>query len=195
MWRKMKNTVPNIWETQENLIRFYKLAVSALLAATLFLLVVALALAFRNPVVVVKEGSSQSFYIGKRAGVEIQKTDVEAFTAKVLQALYVWPEFKSELIGKRIAPFAEAALVEKITAKMGEKYKDFKDKKLSEEIAFLSVEVSDDQVACRFDRVLKIEGIPLVIPTEMTFALLRGEATEANPSGIYVSGITEHETK
>ena len=189
-----ENSIPNIWKAQENMIRFYKLLSIGLGGVVLLLVVFVMLAFFRDPIVVVKSGASQEFYPSKRAKTEIQKADVEAFTKRFLNALYSWPEFSGEKLAREIAPLAEEALVRKIMEAQAQKYgNQFKGKKLSQAITFVSVDVQDDRVLCRFDRVLKIEGIPLVIPTEVSLAMLQGNQTDMNPMGIYVSGITERD--
>lgn len=189
-----ENSIPNIWKAQENMIRFYKLLSIGLGVAVALLLVFVMMAFFRDPIVVVKGSAAQEFYPSSRAKTELQKSDVEMFSKRFLTALYVWSGFSGEKLAKEIAPLAEDALVAKIVETQSQKYgKQFKDKKLSQAITFVNVEVTDDRVVCRFDRVLKIEGIPLVIPTEVTLAMLQGSQTDLNPMGIYVSGITERE--
>ena len=189
-----ENSIPNIWKAQENMIRFYKLLSIGLGGVALLLVVFVMLAFFRDPIVVVKNGAAQEFYPSKRAKAEIQKADVEAFTKRFLNALYAWPEFSGEKLAREIAPLAEEALVRKIMDAQAQKYgNQFKGKKLSQAITFVSVDVQDDRVLCRFDRVLKIEGIPLVIPTEVSLAMLQGNQTDMNPMGIYVSGITERD--
>lgn len=176
------------------MIRFYKLLSIGLGGVVLLLLVFVLAAFFRDPIVVVKNGAVQEFYPSKRTKTAIEKADVEAFSKRFLTALYVWSEFNGQKVAREIAPLVEEALIPKIVDAQTQKYgKQFKDKKLSQAITFVNVEVLDDRVVCRFDRVLKIEGIPLVIPTEVSLAMLQGSQTELNPMGIYVSGIAERD--
>ncbi len=189
-----ENSIPNIWKAQENLIRYYKLLSLGLGVVVVILLVFVMVTFFRDPIVVVKDAGSQEFYSSKRTPIEIQKEDVEAFSRRFIKALYVWPEYSSKKLARALAPLAEDALVAKIVDAQTQKYgKQFKDKKLSQEITSVNVDVQNDRVICHFDRVLKIEGIPLVIPTEVSLSMLQGTQTEANTMGIYVSGITERE--
>jgi hypothetical protein len=189
-----ENSIPNIWKAQENMIRFYKLLSIGLGVVVVLLLVFVMVAFFRDPIVILKGATTQEYYPSSRAKAELQKSDVEAFSKRFLTALYVWSGFSGEKLAKEIAPLAESPLVAKIVDAQTQKYgRQFKDKKLSQAITFVSVEVTDDRVVCRFDRVLKIEGVPLVIPTEVTLAMLQGSQTDLNPMGIYVSGIAERE--
>lgn len=191
---KSKNTIPNIWTAQENMIHFYRILSLGLGALAIISLVVSVAASFRDPIVVLKSGMSQEYHHSQRAAVAIEKADVERMTRKFLEALYVWPEFNRQALAKEITPYVEDALVEKIVETQASKYgKDFKGKKLSQEIIFVKVDVFDDRVVCTFDRVLKIENIPLVIPTQVTLSMLQGGPTRLNPMGVFISGIIENE--
>jgi hypothetical protein len=148
---------------------------------------------FRNPIVIVRTDNAQEFYPTERRKTPIEKPDVEAFTKRYLASLYAWREFDGGKIGREIAPFSEDALVPKVVDAQSQKYvKELKGKHLAQAITFVDVQVLDDRVVCRFDRVLKIEGIPLVIPTEVTLSLIQGDQTRLNPIGIYVTAIMEN---
>lgn len=195
MNEKSKNTIPNIWTAQENLIHFYRLLSIGLAGIAIGMAVIAAILGLQDPIVVVKSDGEQEFFVSRRAPVSIEKKDVENITRRFLDALYVWPEFSGQALAKEIAPYAEETLVGKIIEAQTTKYsKTFKGKKLAQEISFVQVEVLEDRVVCSFDRILKIEGIPLVIPTKVTLSVLRGSSTRENPMGVFVSGILENES-
>lgn len=192
--KKTENTVPNIWEAQENMIHFYRLLAIGLGVVVSLLFVLVLVIYFRDPIVVIKGQSTQEFYSSNRARASIEKADVEAFVKRFLTALYVWPDFNTERTIKEISPFSEDGFVAKAVDVQSQKYgKELKGKKLAQAITFVDVNVLEDRVVCKFDRILKVEGIPIVIPTEVTLAMIQGSQTQVNPMGIYVSGITERE--
>ena len=84
-------------------------------------------------------------------------------------------------------------LVQKIMETQTRKFGKVHEKKIAQDLAFVKVHVSDDHVTATFLRILTVEGIPLVVPTELTFSLIEGRRTRFNPMGVYVSGITESE--
>jgi hypothetical protein len=187
-----KNSIPNIWIAQEKVLHVYKLLALGLGAGFLVLLVVAVAQSFRSPIVVVRSGAGQEFYPSDRKPAPLEKADVEIFTKHFLSSLYAWKEFSGEKVAREIAPFSEDGLIAKVIDAQSQKYvKELKDKHLAQAITFVQIDVQDAKVICRFDRVLKIEGIPLVIPTEVTLFLVQREPTRLNPMGIYVTGILE----
>jgi len=189
-----KNSIPNIWTAQEKVLHVYKLLSLGLGIFALLIMVIYLVQSFRNPIVVVRSGSVQEFYPTERKRAPLEKTDVEAFSKNFLASLYVWDDFSGEKLAREIAPFAETGLVQKVIDAQTQKYvKELKGKRIQQAITFVRVDVMDDRVVCRFDRVLKIEGIPLIIPTNVTLSMIQGDPTRMNPMGIYVSGIAESE--
>lgn len=190
----MKNSIPNIWTAQEKVLHLYKLFSLGLGAFAAFMVVVLVVQAYRNPIVVVRSNSEQEFYPTERNRASLEKADVESFTKRFLASVYVWSDFNGVKLGHEIAPFAEDGLTQKVIDGQSQKYaKELKGKHLQQAITFVGIEVFDDRVVSRFDRVLKIEGIPLIIPTEVTLSMVQGDPTRLNPMGIYVSGITENE--
>lgn len=194
MFKKANNTVPNIWAAQENTIHLYRCLAIAAGVVALALLSLTIAFAFRDPIVVVKEQGRQEFYPSMRNSVEVGKVDVQEFTKRFLEKVYVWQAFDAAGLAKDIGPYVDEALIRKIVDTQSEKYgKELKGKRLSQAISFVRVDVLPDRVVCAFDRILKIEGVPLVIPTELTLSMIQGSPSRLNPMGVYVSGILEHE--
>jgi hypothetical protein len=191
---RSKNTVPNIWEAQENTIHLYKL-ISLTLGAILLSAMGFIAISyFKNPIVILQSDSKIEYYPSARKSVEVGKSEVEAFTKGFLSALYVWPDYMADRIKREVSPFVEDELLAKLIEAQNQKYaKDLKGKKLSQAITFVDVEVLTDKVIARFDRILKLEGVPLVVPTEISLNMIKGIATSLNPMGIYITGVTENE--
>lgn len=192
--KKRENTVPNIWIAQENLIQFYRLTALGLSVLSAILIIAVFVVSLRDPVVVVRTAGVNEFYVGSRDKSPLGKQEVESFTRTFLAALYVWSGFDPDKLRRDLATLADEGLVEKIIGGQNLKYgRELKGKKLAQAISFVGVQVLDDRVIARFDRILKIEGIPLVIPTEASISMVQGAQTRSNPVGIYVTGIVERE--
>lgn len=149
---------------------------------------------FRDPLVILKSDGTNEFLTSHREEVSVGEKEVQKFTKEFVSMLYTWKEFDASFIKKQVSPFVEEELLGKILAAQTQRYvKELKNKKMSQEITSVTVVVQSDKVIARFDRVLKIEGVPVVIPTELTLSMLQDVQTRTNPMGIYISGITEHE--
>lgn len=187
-----KNTIPNIWTAQERLLHIYKLLTFAISIIALVLVIVLIAQGYQNPIVVLKSGEIQEFYPAERKIAPIGKNEVEEFTKKFLVSLYVWNEFNAQKLAKEIGPFTDEDLIPKFVEAQNKRYvRDLNGKKLEQAITFLKVDIQPDRVNCTFDRILKIAGIPLVIPTSVTLWMTQRDPTRVNPVGIYVTSITE----
>ena len=191
---KSVNTVPNIWEAQENTIHLYKiisLSLGVVLVGALGFIGLSY---FINPIVIVQSGSHLEYYPSVRKPVEIGKAEIESFVKEFLRAFYVWSDYKADRLKKEIIPYIEEELSNKLMEAQNQKYeRDLKGRKLSQAITFVEIEVLNDKVIARFDRILKIEGVPLVVPTEISLNVIKGTATRLNPLGVYISGVTENE--
>lgn len=194
IFKKNKNSVPNIWTAQENVLHFYKMA-TAVLSALLFVLFLGfISSCFRDPIVIVKTLQGTEYYQSERKKVTVDKTAIERFTKDFISALYVWSGFQSEKLKREITIYLEDGLLEKLMSAQTQRYeKELKSKNLSQAVTYVEVDVLADKVIARFDRVLKIDGVPIVIPTELTLSMIEGEKTRLNPMGVYISGILEHE--
>jgi hypothetical protein len=190
-----KNTISNIWTAQERVLHLYKLLSFGMGILALVLVAVLAGQGFRNPIVVVKSGERQEFYPTNRLRTPLAKVDVEDFTRKFLSSLYVWNEFNPVTLVKEISPYVDENLIPKFVEAQSQRYlKELKGKNLQQAITFVKVEVQNDRVVCTFDRVLKIEGIPLIIPSAVTLWMTQGEPTQFNPMGIYITSITESDS-
>lgn len=192
--KKTENNVPNIWTAQENVIQFYKV-VSATLGVVVIGLGVALLISnFRDPIVVIKNDAEIEFYPSARQKTVVGKNEVTQFTKQFIAALYVWPEFNADSLKKEVSTYIEEDLLEKLMNAQIQRYvKELKNKKMSQAVTSIEIEVMSDKVVAKFDRLLKIEGVPVVIPTELNISMIQGPSTRVNPMGIYISGIIEHE--
>ncbi len=195
MNNESKNTVPNIWLAQENTIRVYKLIAIGLSILSVVLMSTVVVMSFSDPVVVSETSEQLKFYPSKKAPATIGEKEIKSFSEEFLRRFYVWSSFDPEALKIEISPLTEENLVKKAVAAQLKKYgsKDFAGKKIAQAITFVRVNVFEDRVECLFDRVLKIDGLPLVIPTTMTLSLLKGKANRLNPMGVYVVGINESE--
>jgi hypothetical protein len=190
---KETTKLANVWSAQENQIHFYKMMSIGLGALALFVLIFTVMAYFRDPIVVVRTRVAQEFYGVNRTEVKIGKSEIEDFVYQYLKALYVWESFDPIRIAAEIRPFSNDGLVQKIMETQTRKFGKVHEKKIAQDLAFVKVHVSDDHVTATFLRILTVEGIPLVVPTELTFSLIEGRRTRFNPMGVYVSGITESE--
>lgn len=151
-------------------------------------------MAFQSPLVIVTSGQEKRYYQTERKPDSITEKDVENFVRDFLEQLFTWDELAPEVILKRVTPLVTSGLLDRIRQELIQKtQKDFKGKTLSQEIVGVKIQVTPKEVIASFDKVLKINRVSLVIPTQMAFNIIGGGSTRWNPMGLYVNGLTEHE--
>ncbi len=152
--------------------------------------------AFSNPLVVMKNDTEHCFVHGEKKAVEISDQDVIQFIRNWVVTRYEWKALQEDQLIRSLEPFTSEGLLQKVREqfKNGPE-KEFKEKKVSQYVSkFIDVSLADNKVVASFDRILRINEVPLIDPAQMTFTLVQGSKTKVNPQGIYVNGITEHKS-
>lgn len=153
-------------------------------------------MAFRSPLVIVTNGQEKTYYQSERKPDSISERDVEAFVRYFIEQMFNWNELVAEKIIKQVSPLVTNGLADKIRIEANQRSeKDFKGKSLSQGVTNIKVQVTEKDVIASFDKVLRIDGLPLIIPTQIAFNIIRGSSTRWNPIGLYVNGMVEHEGK
>lgn len=162
--------------------------------AIAILIIVTVAMSFQSPLVILMDGQEKQYRQTERKSDSITEKDVEKFVREFLEQLFTWDQLEPDVIIRQVSPLVTSGLLERIRAELSQKVeKDFKGKTLSQDIVSVSVKVTPKEVIASFDKVLKINGVSIVIPSQMAFNIIRGGSTRWNPMGLYVNGIIEHE--
>lgn len=149
---------------------------------------------FQSPLVILMNGQEKRYHQTERKRESITEKDVENFVLDFLEQLFTWEQLSPETILRQVSPLATSSLLERIRQELVQKTeKEFKGKNLSQEIVGLKIRVTPKEVIASFDKVLKINGVSLVIPAQMGFSIISGSPTRWNPMGLYVNGLTEYE--
>lgn len=184
------------WQKISASLKTYKIT-CILLSAVITVLSLSLwKVSSRGPVVVILDDHNQVYLRGSYQEFKVDQKAVKQFLAEFLKARYEWPELTPETVYRQISPLATKAFRDKVITGVKEiKKKDFKGKKVSQSITNVSIKVDKEKVFASFDKLIKVEGIPLPIPSQAIFQLTTGARTQWNPVGLYVNGIIEHEGK
>lgn len=158
------------------------------------LIIVIVVMAFQNPLVIVMAGGNKYYAQSERKSDSLTEKDVEGFIRDFLEQMFNWENLAPEVITRQVSPLVTSGLLDRIRQELIQRTeKGFKGKKLSQAIANVRVSVTEKNVIASFDKVLRIDGLPLVVPTELAFNIVRGSQTRWNPMGLYVNGLVEHE--
>ena len=192
--KQNRDNIVNQWTRLNKSIVFYRRLCTGLTILPALLSVVVLYLLYQNPVVVIERGEEQTdYYIGKKQQIAINKNDVEKFVNKFIYSYNRWDQFDVKNIISNIKPMVTNGLENKLEKILANGLsKDFSGKQVQQDVANLKVVITKKQVAASFDKVIRIEKIPLVVPTELSFQIIRGPSTQWNEIGLYINGISEH---
>ena len=192
----MNNKALNVWTDINGLLRTHKLINGGLLLVCLFQVFVIGLMYCADPIVVVSEKEEHRFYVGKREDFTFSEKVVENFVMDFLKIRYQWKKLDPNILQKNLAPLTTEGLNKKIGIFLKTlQQKEFQGKRTSQAIVNMEVSVTKEKVVASFDKLLKIEGIPVPIPTTVSLHIIRGTSNVWNPTGLLVNGIREHQTK
>ena len=190
-----KNYVLHAWKDVNSLLRTHKLINLSLILICILQVLVIFVMYFNDPIVVIQNGENQRYLSGQRVNIPISEETVKIFVKDFLKIRYEWKEFDPKSMSKSLSPIATKSLNNKLFDLLTMEEKEFRGKKTSQAITNISVSVSQDEVVASFDKLLKIEGIPIPIPTTVSLNIVRGSSNAWNPVGLFVNGIIESKSK
>jgi hypothetical protein len=189
----------NQWVLINRTLQVYRAVAMAIGLVALLTTILAIYHATANPVVVVEKCNAKSFYEGNRTNIKVTDDDVKAFIEGWIRLRYTWTEYDPEKIVRAIAPMTTEGLQEKLkdqlNKKAAEAAKNGKAQKIETSVANIKVTLSDKDAVASFDQIVRINGIPIVVPSEIAFQIVQEIPTQWNPLGLYVNGVLEREEK
>lgn len=169
---------------------------AALALVCLVLAVLAIMLVNRKPIVVLITESDRLYLMGKPAMANLTEGNIRSFTEQFVKSYYEWNALEPEKIAQGVTPWVTDGFRAKALSLLKDrKEKEFAGKAIRQNVSSLSVEVTKDSTIALFDVVLRVDGIPLIVPTQVSLQLVKGSPTEWNPMGLYINGATVHEGK
>lgn len=191
-----KSSALNAWKDVNALLRNHKLINLGLMLICFFQIFVIGIMYFDDPIVVIKENESQTYHVGKRTNQSISEEAVQAFVKQFLRTRYEWKKLDPETIQKGLGPIVTDGLSRKLKNFLTHlRDKEFQGKETSQAIVNVEVTVTEDKVVAHFDKLLRVEGIPIPVPTAVSLHIIQGAPNAWNPVGLYVNGIKEHQSK
>ena len=153
-------------------------------------------LATANPIVVERQDGLKTYLQGKREKQTISDSDIESFVEMWIRARYEWSSYEPDHVAKAIAPVSSDGLQEKVRSQMAKGAAGAcKGQTVEQTVSGVKVKASENEISATFDRVIRINGIPIVVPLEVTLEVIKGRSTRWNPIGLYVNGVTERGDK
>lgn len=144
------------------------------------------------PPLVIQEGATNSYLFAKRKEVLLGKNDIELVMRDFISSRFIWSKFDPMKIVGSIKPLTTEDFQKDTLAHLFRlQKKDFKGKELVQDIAHLKIVATKSKAEAYFDKVLRINGISLIIPTKISFRLKADSRSHLNPRGLYIYKIIE----
>ncbi|MCB9085770.1 MAG: hypothetical protein H6624_15590 [Bdellovibrionaceae bacterium] len=184
----------NQWLALNKILFVYKLVGGVLALLCLILGIMAFMLAMADPVVVLKNADEQVYFTGHRRPVQVTKANIKTLVEEYIRLRYEWDTLDPRQIALNTSPLVTDGFKQKTFAfLLNLKEKQIQGKAAKQGISSVKVEVTDSATTASFDRILRVEGLPLIIPTQVSFTLVKGSTTRWNPMGLYINATTVHE--
>ncbi len=149
-----------------------------------------------KPLVVEKKDSVFIPLILKNESISPTKESVAELVSEFVRLRYEWSSFNPEQIIKSLEPVTTEGLRSKLLQEFGKKTQENKAGATIEEVvARIRPDVSEKAVLATFDRILRVNGVPIAVPTEVSLSLVEGPKTAVNPIGLYINGVIEHDSQ
>ncbi len=192
----MGNSTLRAWTDINALLRTHKLINLGLVAVCVLQVVVIGWLYAADPIVVIKAGARQHYHVGQRAAVPISEAAVAEFVKKFLHIRYQWHKLDPQAKRQGLAPITTAGLQKKLFKLLTHlKDKEFQGQEVAQAIVNIKVSVTQDKVVASFDKLLRVEGVPIPVPTTLSLHIIKGTPNAWNPIGLLVNGVIEHQEK
>ena len=191
-----KSSTLGVWTDVNSLLRTHKLFNLGLILVCLLQLFIIALMYFADPIVVIKEDGKQHYFAGRKTSLPISEEAVEEFVERFLRVRYEWNALDPKAKRRSLSPVVTDGLQEKLFKLLTHlKDKEFQGKKTSQSIVNVEVSVTKEKVVASFDKLLRIEGVPIPVPTTVSLNIIKGTPNVWNPIGLLVNGIIEHQSK
>lgn len=194
MLNEEENNYFERWTYMQRNQQFQKRIILSLLGLMGLLLLIVLFAGQQTPLVVERDNSVYRSLLVEKSDVKPTKESVAYLVEEFVKARYEWENFEPQVIVKKLEPYTTEALRTKLFEEFGKKgFQNKPGDSVEQSVARIRPDVSDKAVLATFDRVLRINGIPVVVPTEISLLLSEGPKTFSNPMGLYINGVIEHD--
>lgn len=194
MLNEEENNYFEKWTYMQKNQQFQKRIILSLLGLIGLLLLIVLFAGQQTPLIVERDNSLYRSLLVEKSDVKPTKESVAELVEDFVKARYEWENFEPQVIVKKLEPYTTEALRTKLFEEFGKKgFQNKPGDSVEQSVARIRPDVSDKAVLATFDRVLRINGIPVVVPTEISLLLSEGPKTFSNPMGLYINGVIEHD--
>lgn len=150
-----------------------------------------------DPIVVVDKCDEKTFHEGSRQPIKLGDDDIRRFIERWIRLRYTWKSPDSGAMLRAIEPVSTDGFRSKVSEFLAKQKttQGGKEQQVEESVANIEVALSEKDAIASFDRIVRINGIPIVVPSQVSLQIVQGKINRWNPLGLYVNGALEHEDK
>ena len=184
----------NQWVDLAKTVNYLKTAILALSVVVVSLIGVLGVQMLKPPVVVTVQEGKKTFHFGELKPVQIGKEEIQKKLEQFVSLRFQWEKLDPAKMIKDLQPLTTPEFNKKLyTSLMDLRDKKLQGKETKQSITNFDVQITKERVIAVFDKVLTVEKIPLVVPTQVSFNIIQGKQTVWNPEGLYIHGLIEHQ--
>ncbi|MCI5072647.1 hypothetical protein MRY82_06895 [bacterium] len=128
------------------------------------------------------------------AALQMQPGDLKDFIQKFVKQRYTWAEFDPQKLVYNLRPMITKRFSKDLVAYLGkDKAKNKQGETIEQYVTRIKPIVTDTAAFAVFDRILRINDIPIIVPVQLRLNIIQGRKTRFNPFGFYVDKIMEFE--
>jgi type IV secretory pathway component VirB8 len=185
----------NQWLGINRELKLYQIATVFLSIVTLKLGILIFVILNPDPIVIHNSGNTKSYFLGKHQSFSPNQEDVKEFLIEFIKLRFEIK--KDDLAGtiRNIQPLSTEGYIQALESEIKRDKSDSPLTKIEQYVANIETIVNEKEALAKFDKIVRFNGIPLIVPTEASFQLIKEKPTNWNPYGILVNGVIEHEIK
>ena len=179
-----------------NKINFYKKSLVSAVACGVLQAITILCLTFSSPIVIIEKDGERIGHIGEKKELTITEGEIKELARKFIKDRYEWQEFNPEYIVSNLSPIVKSGLKAKIRKKLENRWEQLKGQQVSQYVGKIKVHIDEHKrIIGVFDKVLRIENIPLFSETHVLIGIVKGFSNKANKIGLYINSVVNYESK
>lgn len=185
----------NQWLGINKELKLYQIATIFLGVVTLLMITLVFVVLNPDPIVIQGSGLDKSYTVGKHISTGPTQEDVKVFLKEFIGLRY---QIRKDDLGgtlRNISPLSTDGYIQALANEIKREKSESQLSKIDQYVANIEIIVNDKEALAKFDKIVRFNGIPLIVPTEASFQLIKERPSKWNPYGILVNGVIEHENK
>ena len=194
MLNEKENQYFEKWTYMQKNQQFQKRVIMSLMGLVGILAMIVILNGNDTPLVVERENLFYRPLSAERVDIKPTNESVAELVTEFIKVRYEWDSFQPQVIVKKLEPYTTESLREKLLEEFGKKgFQNKPGESIEQSVSRIRPDISEKAVLATFDRILRINGVPVVVPTEVSLLLSEGPKTFFNPMGLYINGLIEHD--